>query len=141
MMRHDPIDPGALAVLEHPCDAAPPGPPPRAIGARLDALERRVRTTVRGSAVELDTLASPEPGESENDATRLLAVGVLSDVIRREWKALEEIAAARTRLTAGTYGRCAACSREVGGARLLAVPTARYCVACQASTERPVPVA
>ena len=125
MMRHDPIDSGETLKA-----------PFLKLAVRLDELERQLRTTVAASEEELGTLGGPEPGESENDATRLLAIGVLAEVLAREWKELEEIAAARERLAEGTFGCCEACGHAIGSARLQAVPIARHCVSCQAEMER-----
>ncbi|MGI3782628.1 MAG: TraR/DksA family transcriptional regulator [Janthinobacterium lividum] len=43
---------------------------------------------------------------------------------------LAELAAARARLAAGTYGVCEHCGRPVAEARLAARPEARLCIAC-----------
>ena len=134
-MRHDPIDPGGSAGREHPYGAVLEAPF-RKVGTRLAELERQSRVTLAATEEELSTLASREPGESENDATRVLAIGVLAEVLAREWKELGEIAAARGRLADGTFGRCEECGRDIGRSRLQAVPTARHCVACQTEMER-----
>jgi DnaK suppressor protein len=107
-----------------------------AIHQWLDELERQSRVTVAASEEELATLGHPETGEWENDATRVLAIGVLDELVAREWSELEEIAAARGRLAEGTFGWCEGCGRDIGHARLRAVPTARHCVRCQAELER-----
>lgn len=39
------------------------------------------------------------------------------------------------RMAQGTYGACDICKRDIPLARLLAVPGARYCVACQQKAE------
>lgn len=36
----------------------------------------------------------------------------------------------------GAYGICVMCEEEIPEARLLAVPTAKYCVSCQSKVER-----
>jgi len=58
-----------------------------------------------------------ERGEAEALATRLRET--LADVER-----------ALAKLDAGTYGSCEQCSKEIGEARLEAMPSARYCIAC-----------
>jgi RNA polymerase-binding transcription factor len=53
--------------------------------------------------------------------------GAPTDTVARE---LSETHAALDRLESGTYGRCEACGGAVGRQRLLALPTARYCIDC-----------
>lgn len=49
---------------------------------------------------------------------------------------LAQVASALSRLESGTYGRCEACGRPIGLARLRAEPAARLCVADQRELER-----
>ncbi len=50
------------------------------------------------------------------------------EFLRRADLALAEIAAARGRLDAGTYGRCEICSVEIDPERLEALPATRVCI-------------
>lgn len=50
-------------------------------------------------------------------------------------RALDEIDAALSRLEVGTYGVCERCRRGIRADRLDAVPTSRYCTACQVAVE------
>ena len=43
---------------------------------------------------------------------------------------LLEIEAALAKLEDGTYGTCEDCGNEIAGARLEAMPSARYCITC-----------
>jgi DnaK suppressor protein len=65
---------------------------------------------------------------------------LLSDLdaaeVSRDLAELREIETARTRLAAGTYGRCETCGREIAYERLLAAPAATRCVECQTLHER-----
>jgi RNA polymerase-binding transcription factor DksA len=47
-----------------------------------------------------------------------------------ERRALAEIEAALTRVSAGTFGRCERCGGAVLATRLTRIPQARYCAAC-----------
>jgi RNA polymerase-binding transcription factor DksA len=47
-----------------------------------------------------------------------------------ERRALAEIEAALTRVSAGTFGRCERCGSAVSATRLTRIPQARYCAAC-----------
>ena len=49
---------------------------------------------------------------------------------------LLEIEAAFQRLDRGEYGKCQACGRPIGDARLEAMPATRFCVEDQAKAER-----
>lgn len=54
----------------------------------------------------------------------------------RAHDALAAIDAALRRLDAPDHGRCSDCGAAIGQARLLAVPTAQRCAACQSQRER-----
>jgi RNA polymerase-binding transcription factor DksA len=56
-------------------------------------------------------------------------VGALVAQARRQ---LAEVAAARERLSEGTYGVCEVCGRPIAVARLEARPVARTCITCAA---------
>jgi RNA polymerase-binding transcription factor DksA len=134
-MRHDPIDPARSGGAERPAiDAAGAGID--AIMRDLDTLERRALATIVASEDEIRTLESGATDESPTDTARMLAMAVLADVVARERRTVEDIAAARARLLEGTFGTCEACGRMISLSRLHAVPTARHCVACQAQGER-----
>lgn len=49
---------------------------------------------------------------------------------------LAEIDAAVARLGAGAYGVCEVCGRQIGRARLEAIPTATRCIECQGRARR-----
>jgi len=57
-------------------------------------------------------------GLAEHDRTRLLSIN----------EALGKI-------DEGTYGTCAMCGDEIPEARLIAIPTAKYCIKCQSRAE------
>jgi RNA polymerase-binding transcription factor DksA len=53
--------------------------------------------------------------------------------------ALRDLAAldrAAERMAAGTYGTCAQCGRDIGEARLEALPAAETCIACTGKPRR-----
>lgn len=49
---------------------------------------------------------------------------------------LEQVEAALQRLDDGTYGTCARCGKQINPERLEALPSAAYCITCQAEIER-----
>jgi DnaK suppressor protein len=52
---------------------------------------------------------------------------------------LAQIAAALRRVQAGTYGQCEDCGEMIDERRLRALPSTRFCTACQIIHERPGP--
>ena len=54
----------------------------------------------------------------------------------RDEDALERTLSALDRMQHGTFGACSDCGEPVGAERLLALPTAMRCVACQTQAER-----
>jgi RNA polymerase-binding transcription factor DksA len=134
-MRHDPIDPARSGGPERPASATAAASF-EAVARRLGALEQRALATIVASEEELRALEGGAPGGPPDDTARTLAMAVLADVVTRERKALEEIAAARARLVEGTFGTCETCGGTIPVSRLDALPTARHCLACQADVER-----
>jgi RNA polymerase-binding transcription factor DksA len=61
-------------------------------------------------------------------------VGLL--LLENQERLLAECNAALARITAGTYGLCERCSKEIPTERLDAFPDARYCVRCAERVER-----
>jgi DnaK suppressor protein len=49
---------------------------------------------------------------------------------------LSDVDRALRRISEGTYGRCEACGRPIGAARMEARPAARFCIEDQAGVER-----
>jgi RNA polymerase-binding transcription factor DksA len=133
-MRHDPIDPARSSGSESPA-AGVADHAVQAVMQELDALERRAVATIVASEDEIRTLERAATDDAQTDTARTLAMAVLADVVARERRAVEEIAAARARLLEGTFGTCAACGTMIAGSRLHAVPTARFCVGCQDKVE------
>lgn len=52
-------------------------------------------------------------------------------VMRQDVQDVRDIMAARSRLSAGTYGTCIDCGETITYERLLAYPTAKRCIHCQ----------
>ena len=101
----------------------------------LEARSRLLKTVATTEA-ELATLETHQPGAPVEDAAREEVLRILSRLGARKTLELEDIYAAYARLEAGTLGTCDACGEPIPAARLRAVPTARYCLRCQATRER-----
>jgi RNA polymerase-binding transcription factor DksA len=54
-----------------------------------------------------------------------------------ERRALAEIEAALSRLTAGRFGRCERCGGAISAPRLTRTPQARYCMPCETGADDP----
>lgn len=70
--------------------------------------------------------------QSADYSQRELILG-LAEHDRERLLAIEE---ALRQIDSGTYGICGGCGCPIPQARLLAMPTARFCVKCQAEQER-----
>ena len=103
---------------------------------RLDDARREIVRTVATTDTELATLDAHQAGSPPEDAATQLASTILSRLEGREKHELDAIDEARARLAAGTYGACEGCHCPIPLARLRAMPTARYCVACQYREEQ-----
>lgn len=104
----------------------------RLLEARM-VLLRAVATTDE----ELATLEAHEPGAAIEDAARAQGLAILSRLESRDRHALDEIFIALGKLGTRSYGICEDCGGELPVARLRAMPTARYCLACQTTREAP----
>ncbi|WP_432994760.1 TraR/DksA family transcriptional regulator [Dactylosporangium sp. CA-233914] len=97
-------------------------------GPSTDTLRQTLEAQLRQHSEDLAALtaAGADPGGTGEDpdtiATRAAAAR----------RAIEEINAALSRVTAGTYGRCERCRNPIPDARLEILPHARFCVPCQA---------
>jgi RNA polymerase-binding transcription factor DksA len=79
-------------------------------------------------------------GEREADSSDEALLDTLSAVdealVRQNLQDVRDIAAARQRIKAGTYGVCTDCGDAIGYDRQRAYPTAKRCVNCQGEHER-----
>jgi RNA polymerase-binding transcription factor DksA len=56
--------------------------------------------------------------------------GEIEALAGRLTEALRDVDDALAKLEKGTYGQCESCGKEIGDARLDAMPAARLCIAC-----------
>ncbi len=101
----------------------------------MDARSRLLRT-VAATDEELATLEAHQAGAPSEDVAREEVLAVLPRIGDRERHELDEIYAAYARLDSGAFGVCEACDGPLPFSRLRAMPTARYCVTCQAKREQ-----
>lgn len=57
-------------------------------------------------------------------------------IVRRQVEELTQVEAAQKRVNASDFGDCEECGAEIGLNRLLAVPHATRCIACQGQHEK-----
>ena len=83
-------------------------------------------------AASRDTNADDE--HDPEGATIAFERSQIEALVRQTERQLEEVAGARKRLDAGTYGTCVVCGSPIGDARLEARPAAEVCIRCAASS-------
>jgi len=91
--------------------------------------------TVALTDEELAALDRPQPSDPPEHAASASAAALSAGLGGREKRELDDIADALRRLARDIYGACESCGMLIPLARLLALPAARFCLGCQASTE------
>ena len=97
-----------------------------------DGLQREQEEATSDTAGELSSF-DQHPGDSGTETFEMEKNVSLLEQVEYE---LSEIDAAFQRLERGEYGKCQACGRPIGDARLEAMPATRFCVEDQAKAER-----
>ena len=109
----------------------------------LKTLAARLNVNLVHDQRELMRVDEPDvpggPMASTEDVVDSGAVEVELGVIANEERLAAEVAAALDRIEAGTFGRCDACGKDIGRARLDAVPYARNCIGCARAAEVAAP--
>ena len=99
--------------------------------ARREALARRVTTATN----DLSTLDQSTPVEQEEEAQEQNIARLLTGLDERGRAELAAIDDALAKIELGDYGRCENCGDEIHFERLLALPSARLCIACAEEAE------
>ncbi|MDT8287561.1 MAG: TraR/DksA C4-type zinc finger protein, partial [Elusimicrobiales bacterium] len=81
-------------------------------------------------------LNEPEVGDSIDQATQSLDKEILFELSDNERLMLDDIEAALRKIDHGIYGLCEQCQKPIAPKRLNALPSARYCLTCQAGAEK-----
>ncbi|SFW13506.1 transcriptional regulator, TraR/DksA family [Nitrosovibrio sp. Nv17] len=96
-----------------------------------------IRTLLSGLGEERQRVALGERAADTSDEALLDTLSAIDEaLIRQNLQDVRDIAAARERIKAGTYGECIDCGSDIGHERLLAYPTAKRCIDCQREHER-----
>lgn len=80
-----------------------------------------------------------EVGDPIDQASQSLDKEILFEVSDNDYKMLDQIEATLRRMEKGIYGSCQGCGRTIPVKRLRTLPFARYCIACQSTTEVALP--
>ena len=106
------------------------------LAARRAQLAGEIRSElIRAGHEHFADLAGEVPDAGESSVAALLVDQEFA-IVRRQVEELSQVEAAQKRLQDADYGECDACGAEIGLQRLLAVPHATRCIACQAQHEK-----
>lgn len=83
----------------------------------------------------LDRWSADTGGPLERTLTDV-ALKADAAVVGQDARDVRDIAAARSRIAAGTCGICIECGEAIGYQRLLVCPTTKHCIGCQREHER-----
>jgi RNA polymerase-binding protein DksA len=103
---------------------------------RLERERRRTEQRLAALTSDYDGVVAASRDTNADDehdpegATIAFERSQVAALVRQAREHLAEIAAALTRLEAGSYGVCERCGQPIAAARLEARPTARRCVQC-----------
>jgi DnaK suppressor protein len=92
--------------------------------AEREALGKRIQSRLG------DVFVEHEPDDEVAQATYSVTRDMMAATIERERQTLAEVEGALERIAAGNYGLCESCETPISGARLRALPWARFCIAC-----------
>jgi len=81
-------------------------------------------------------LPETEVGDAIDQAAQSLEKEILFELSDSERTDLGDIEAALRKIENGTYGVCEHCKRPIEKKRVKALPSARYCLACQNGSEK-----
>ena len=107
-----------------------------AIHKKLEVMRDDLMRTVRNKQ-ELE-VSGQEVGDEADQAASSLEKEMLFELNDNERAMLDQIEGALRKLDKGNYGLCESCQKPIGRQRIKALPFARYCIACQGSSERAV---
>ncbi len=76
-----------------------------------------------------------ETGDPADQASNSIEKEIMFELSDTERINLDQVEAALRKIDKGSYGVCEACRKAISKPRLQALPFARYCIACQSSSE------
>ncbi|HUG22738.1 TraR/DksA family transcriptional regulator [Piscinibacter sp.] len=99
---------------------------------------RELRADVHAAEVarqEASVVSTHEVTDRKDEALQEQLTGVDDAQAQRDRDEMADVEAALGRLDAGTYGDCVDCGEPIALPRLLVLPAARRCAACQSAQE------
>ena len=104
-----------------------------AIAALQEDREKLVRQLAELGATESGELTGDvDYGDGFADAAAATAErSEVLGIVENLTKLLADVDQALAKVADGSYGRCKACGKEIGAARMEFRPTSRYCVDCK----------
>lgn len=101
-------------------------------------LLRKMKDSISKTVEEKKKLDLPETevGDAIDQASQSLEKEILFELSDSEMTNLGDIEAALRKIENGTYGVCEHCKRPIEKKRVKALPSARYCLACQNGSEK-----
>ncbi len=99
-------------------------------------LTQRFRELTRSLKQHDRETSSLLPRDSEEAAMMIGDMDLTEAEEKHESEELRQIREALERIQAGTYGACAGCGEPISHERLLTLPYAAHCVACQEKIEQ-----
>jgi DnaK suppressor protein len=106
---------------------------------RLVDKQRECQAALAALDDEARGLENTEVGDPTDDATVAQGVSEALGESGLMSRTLEKVEAALRRIKDGSYGRCLACGRPIGEARLEAIPWAEYCLEDQDKLDKMPP--
>jgi DnaK suppressor protein len=111
----------------------------QAIEKRLADRETELRRRVldaKAEQADRPSAQGPQVEDLGEGGEERFRTGIEHVEMLRDQEELTDIAAARERIVAGSYGECVDCGQEIRFERLNAQPTAIRCVGCQDAYEK-----
>ncbi len=103
------------------------------IKKKLLEMRAQLLKTVRAKK-EMD-MSPVDTGDEADQASHSVERELMFELSDNERTMLDQIEAALRRMEKGSYGVCESCRKPIAPARIKALPFARYCISCQASSE------
>lgn len=110
----------------------------KAIRKALLAAREELVADMEGSSAEVRELRDPTdtPAELGEKASTEFNQEVYYSLRHRSGLTLRQIDEALRRIDEGTFGKCERCGKDIGKARLMAMPLATMCIACKEKEEK-----
>lgn len=104
---------------------------------RSQLLEQRTDVIESMRRNKVDEI-TPDTGDEADQAAASMDRDLRFELSDTERNTLDQIEGALRKIDKGTYGACEQCREPIEKLRLRALPFARYCIRCQAGSERAV---